>query len=456
MKKLSLLLVGFFIWSTVFGQAPFKNGDKICFMGNSITSGGRYHSYIFLYYATRFPNIRLSFINCGIAGDEVKDMYKRLDNDFYNYKPTVGVLFAGMNDVNRGLYSAKNTSPNNSKLKMDAIENYKTTFIKIADSYAQHKLKTIFFTPSIYDEEVLSDVESLRGVNLALKECRDFTIEQAEKYNASLIDLWQPMDAMNRNEQKENPSFTLTSKDRTHPKSTGNMVMAYLFLRQMNAPKFVWNLSIDADSKQITKSENCQVANVAFSSSGIRFTNNEFSLPFPQIEAVKEAYQLVPINDSLNQQILSVKLPIKGNYALKINNVEVGTYSDVDFNNGVNLALNLKTPQYAISEKIAKLCEEHFTKGALIRTLRKVEYKQLANNDLSDKNATKDFLKNYIQELKTTKNGENNAAVYISNSETYLKEIDNEKSILEGMKMIENEIYKLNKPAIYTYTIELK
>ena len=28
---------------------PFKNGDKVVFMGNSITDGGHYHSYIWLY-----------------------------------------------------------------------------------------------------------------------------------------------------------------------------------------------------------------------------------------------------------------------------------------------------------------------------------------------------------------------------------------------------------------------
>ena len=35
--------------------APFKNGDRVVFMGNSITDGGHYHSYIWLYYMTHFP-----------------------------------------------------------------------------------------------------------------------------------------------------------------------------------------------------------------------------------------------------------------------------------------------------------------------------------------------------------------------------------------------------------------
>ena len=35
--------------------APFKDGDRAVFLGNSITDGGHYHSYIWLYYMTRFP-----------------------------------------------------------------------------------------------------------------------------------------------------------------------------------------------------------------------------------------------------------------------------------------------------------------------------------------------------------------------------------------------------------------
>ena len=39
--------------------APFKDGDRAVFLGNSITDGGHYHSYIWLYYMTRFPYMDL-------------------------------------------------------------------------------------------------------------------------------------------------------------------------------------------------------------------------------------------------------------------------------------------------------------------------------------------------------------------------------------------------------------
>ena len=48
---------------------PFKKGDRVAFVGNSITDGGHYHSYIWLYYMTRFPDRKISIYNCGIGGD---------------------------------------------------------------------------------------------------------------------------------------------------------------------------------------------------------------------------------------------------------------------------------------------------------------------------------------------------------------------------------------------------
>ena len=60
---------------------PFKEGERAVFLGNSITDGGHYHSYIWLYYMTRFPDMPIRVFNGGIGGDTAYDMNKRLDGD---------------------------------------------------------------------------------------------------------------------------------------------------------------------------------------------------------------------------------------------------------------------------------------------------------------------------------------------------------------------------------------
>lgn len=49
--------------------SPFQEGDRAVFLGNSITDGGHYHSYIWLYYMTRFPEMKLTILNAGIGGN---------------------------------------------------------------------------------------------------------------------------------------------------------------------------------------------------------------------------------------------------------------------------------------------------------------------------------------------------------------------------------------------------
>ncbi|MDR3057501.1 MAG: SGNH/GDSL hydrolase family protein, partial [Prevotella sp.] len=101
MKNILLTIVLLFsLNSLVKAQqiTPFKDGDRVVFLGNSITDGGHYHSYIWLYYMTRFPDMRLTVLNAGIGGDQASDMVKRLDGDVFSKRPTVLITTFGMND----------------------------------------------------------------------------------------------------------------------------------------------------------------------------------------------------------------------------------------------------------------------------------------------------------------------------------------------------------------------
>ena len=79
MKKLfTLLLLPLAVCPRVLAQsiAPFQKGDRVTFVGNSITDGGHYHSYIWLYYMTHFPGMRLWMANCGVGGDTAKEILR--------------------------------------------------------------------------------------------------------------------------------------------------------------------------------------------------------------------------------------------------------------------------------------------------------------------------------------------------------------------------------------------
>ena len=87
-------------------QIPsFKANDRIVFLGNSITEGGHYHSYIWLYYMTHFPELPLRIYNGGIGGDCASHMVFRFDSDIKIKKPTYLVCSFGMNDSGNDGYN---------------------------------------------------------------------------------------------------------------------------------------------------------------------------------------------------------------------------------------------------------------------------------------------------------------------------------------------------------------
>ena len=435
-------------------EPVFRNNDTICFIGDSITHSGPYHSYVFLYYATRFPEMRLKFINCGISGDSSSGMMGRLNKDVFSNNATVATLSAGMNDVNRGLYSQIKVPEDAENSKRKAIDNFKQNVEKISDALTEKGVRQIFITPTIYDETFNSPVESLVGVNGALGECSDFVIALGKTRNIPVVDFWHPMNEINQKRQQADSAFTLIGKDRIHPGPMGHLVMAYLFLDQTNAPQDVWRLSIDAKSKKVMEQKNADATNIESTPSGLAFSNKEMALPFPMLEDAKQAYELVPFTDRLNQQVLQIRNLAAGNYTLKINSTDVGAYSQSDLEKGINLATNTSTPQNVLAQKIASLCKEHQSLGSTIRMLRRVEMKHLGGVDLNDKDAVKAKLEAFIAEKQAQKNDPGaNSGYYITTARTYLKESGNEDAMRARIQAIEDEIYVINQPQTYSYTL---
>ena len=453
-SKLLALVLAFAFPTLALAEPVFRNNDTICVIGDSITHSGPYHSYVFLYYATRFPQMRLKFINCGISGDSASGMMGRLQKDVFSNNATVATLSAGMNDVNRGLYSQIKVPEDAENSKRKAIDGFKQNVQKISDALTEKGVRQIFITPTIYDENFESTVESLRGVNGALGECSDFVIALGKTRNIPVIDFWHPMNEINTQRQQADPTFTLIGKDRIHPGPIGHMVMAYLFLDQTNAAKDVWRLAMDAKSPKVLEQKNTEVSNLVATPAGLSFSNKEMALPFPLIEDAKAAYELVPFVDRLNQQVLQIQNLAAGNYTLKINGTDVGTYSQSDLEKGVNLATNPATPQNILAQKIASLCKEHQSLGSTIRMLRRVEMKHLGGVDLNNKEAVKAKLEAFIEEMQAKKNDPGaNSGYYIITARTYLKESGNEDAMHSRIQAIEDEIYTINQPQIYSYTL---
>jgi hypothetical protein len=87
--------------------------------------------------------------------------------------------------------------------------------------------------------------------------------------------------------------------------------------------------------------------------------------------------------------------------------------------------------------------------------LRRVEIKHLGGVDLNDTEAVRAKLEAFIAEMQAKKNDPGaNSGYYITTARTYLKESGNEVAMRARILAIEDEIYGINQPQSYFYSLE--
>lgn len=75
------------------------DGDRVVWLGDSITAQHTYTRFVEEYLRLRFPEQNITFINAGIGGHTAWDALQRFDTDVAAAKPTVVFVNFGMNDA---------------------------------------------------------------------------------------------------------------------------------------------------------------------------------------------------------------------------------------------------------------------------------------------------------------------------------------------------------------------
>src|SRR5580692_10445268 len=85
---------------------PLKKGERIVFLGDSITEAGvspkGYVTLIKNSLNEKHKDLGIEIIGAGISGNKVPDLQKRLERDVLMKKPTLVVIYIGINDVWHG------------------------------------------------------------------------------------------------------------------------------------------------------------------------------------------------------------------------------------------------------------------------------------------------------------------------------------------------------------------
>lgn len=310
----------------------FADGERVLFLGDSITRAGTWHSLVTLYHETRFPDRTVTWLNAGVSGDTAEGALRRLDWDVLARAPDRVVVMFGVNDVSITLYDGDN-APEKVAAREEKIAAYERSLRELVRRLRAAGKAVVLVTPPPYEEhgEFPADKVVRPGANAAVTRTADITRAIAAEFGLPLVDFNGPMNRLAADFQKTNPAFSLLS-DRVHPTPAGYLVMAHHFLKAMQVPAEV----------------------AVHETSELRFTYRPRALPVPFDPELRRALPLVPFQDELNREILRVTGLPEGIHEVVMDGDVVGAWWHDQLAAGVNLAATAATPSHRRALEIKK------------------------------------------------------------------------------------------------------
>lgn len=202
-----------------------KSGEKIAFLGDSITQGGWSNpaGYVKLVIAGLDANgIKAEPVPAGISGHKSDQMLARLDKDVLSKKPQWMTLSCGVNDVWHGprgvpLDDAMAKSGTYDE-KVALRGTYQKNIAAIIDQATAAGVKPVMLTATVIYENLASKENGL------LAPYNDFLRQLAKQKKVPIADLYAMFEERIKAENK--PNEKVLTSDGVHMNTEGNKLMA--------------------------------------------------------------------------------------------------------------------------------------------------------------------------------------------------------------------------------------
>lgn len=211
--------------NTATAGIAVKDGDKIAFLGDSITQGGwgRPTGYVRLVMSGLEANgVKAEAVPAGISGHKSNDMLARLEKDVLSKKPQWMTLSCGVNDVwhnKRGVPLDDAAAASGAyDEKVAERGTYKKNIAEIVDKAQAAGIKVVLLTATVIQE----NLESPENVKLA--PFNEYLRTLAKEKKLPLADLNAMFQERIKAENK--PGQKVLTGDGVHMNTAGNKLMA--------------------------------------------------------------------------------------------------------------------------------------------------------------------------------------------------------------------------------------
>ena len=232
MKKVVSLLCGVVLALTVAvvdatpAQAEsLKSGDRVIFLGDSITQAGAgpkgYVSLVRNSINERFADLKVEVIGAGISGNRVPNLEARLQKDVLDKKPTVVVIYIGINDVWHSL-NGRGTS----------AEDFEAGLKRIIAQINDVGARVILSTPSVIGEKI----DGSNQLDVMLAQYAAISRKVAVDTKSQLFDLQRRFQSYLDGHNSANAEKNVLTTDGVHLNEAGNTFVANCMLEALGVP----------------------------------------------------------------------------------------------------------------------------------------------------------------------------------------------------------------------------
>lgn len=205
-------------------QETLKQGDRIVFLGDSITHGGvgpkGYVTLVKNALAEKHKDLEIEVIGAGISGNKVPDLQRRVDKDVIAKKPTVVVIYIGINDVWHG---EKDPARGTSK------EAFAAGLKEVIGKCQAAGARVVLCTPSVIGEKK----DGANSLDAKLDEYSEVSRGLAKELKLTLCDLRKEFLDHLKAKNSENAERGLLTSDRVHLNEAGNKFVAEAMLKAL-------------------------------------------------------------------------------------------------------------------------------------------------------------------------------------------------------------------------------
>jgi lysophospholipase L1-like esterase len=201
---------------------PLMKGDRIVFLGDSITQAGAgptgYVTLIKNALQDKHKDLEIEVIGAGVSGNKVPDIQARLEKDVLAKKPTIVVIYIGINDVWHG---EKDPAKGTPKDKYEA--GLRDVIKRCQDAGA----RVLLCTPSVIGEK--NDGSNTNDQKL--DDYSDVSRAVAKDMKAAMCDLRKAFQDYEKAHNADNKESGVLTGDRVHLNDAGNKFVAEQILK---------------------------------------------------------------------------------------------------------------------------------------------------------------------------------------------------------------------------------